>query len=198
MHVPHRRATDKEQLHVQQLTDYPQMKGLYPKGKKPLPAGAKPATGCDKLVCVKGRTEAIIKQVRFEPGVPLSLRRTYEGKRNVDVTLFRRWHQDTVRFLDGRECTLTNLMSGVRIDIGIPVKKRVPKAIPAGIAVVNNAIREAMALPPDPKPGEQQQEDDAGEPREPAPAREPAPDERQPEPAKSTAKSRSRYYAKSK
>ena len=83
------------------------------------------------------------------------------------MTLRHRPYTDLVNFPDGKTVTLNCLLAGTRIDIGVPVKPRKP----AGMKVVEGAVREALALPPDPKP----EDAPAEQPAEPAPEREPAP-----------------------
>jgi len=160
IHVPHRLATKTERLVVQKIPDMGNMKGYYP------------ATVRDaKLVCCRGTIEAVIKQVRFEKGLPAHSAGAWEGKCNVKVTLKHRPYADCVIFSDGFVILLASLKDGTRIDIGVPVKKRVIKPKSKGMLAVEGAVREALALPPDPKP-----EDEPAQPAAPAePEREPAP-----------------------
>lgn len=162
IHVPHRRARAKERLVVQRLPNMVGMQGLYPAFPTD-PTARSIAKDCDKLVCTRGLTKAIIKRVRFQQGTPPILIKTWGGKQNAEVVLTRRYHQDAVRFSDGLEIALPSLKPGTRIDIGIPVKRRKP----GGMQMINKALKEVMALPPDPKPED--------EPREPQREREPAP-----------------------
>jgi hypothetical protein len=154
IHVPHRMARETERLVVQKIPDFGNLKGLYP------------ARGEAKLVCFI-RQQAILKTVRFEQGMPASVVKAWAGKRNVEVTLRHVPYADYVMFPDGKRVAMNNLVEGTRIDIGIPVKPRKP----AGMTVVESAVREALALPPDPKP----EDAPAEQPAEPAPEREPAP-----------------------
>jgi hypothetical protein len=155
IYVPHRQATDKEQLTVQGIPGL-RMKGYYP-------ATAGPLTS--RLVCIRYTTAAIMKLVQFEPGLPAWIVQKWEGQCNVKVTLRHRAYMDTVEFPDGATMGLMNIASGVRVDIGIPVVDVVAK----GMKVVEGAITEAMALPPDPKP-----EGEADAPSSEPPATEPA------------------------
>jgi hypothetical protein len=169
IHVPHRRARGQEKLVVQPLPNMGGWAGLYP---------FNPSNGDTKLVCTRGQTKAILKQVRLQKGLPPNLVRAWGSKKNIEVVLFRQYHHDMVKFPDGQVISLVSLQFGTRIDIGIPVKRRKP----GGMQMISRAIKEAMALPPDPKPGDEPKHDEPRNPqREPAePTPEPAP-QREPE-----------------
>jgi hypothetical protein len=176
IHVKHRLATGKEHLVVRKIPGL-RMKGYYPV----------PTTADDRLVCIRSTTKAIIKQVRFEPGVPPMLIKAWEGKRNVEVTLRHHHYSDTVWFSDGLSVHLMTLKDGVRIDVGYPAVARKP----AGMKVVEGAMREALALPPDPKP---EGEDAPSAPAD-KPEKEPAPAEGETPPT--AARRRRRWFARS-
>lgn len=170
IHVPHRRARAQEKLVVQALPHLG-MQGFYPAFPTD-PTARSIAKDCDKLVCTRGLTKAIIKRVRFQPGISPVLVKAWGSKHNVEVTLMRRYHHDVVKFSDGLEIQLSGIKPGTRIDIGIPVKRRKP----GGMQMISKAIKEAMALPPDPKPED--------EPREPQREREREPAEQTPPPVR--------------
>ena len=175
VHAKHRRAKDKERLVIEKIPGHGGYKGYYPM------ASAKDA---GLLVCVRGMRKAIIKKVVLEQGAaPLFSK--YNGQRNVPVTLVHVSSGDYVRFA-GQQMHLSLLAVGTRIDIGIPVRKRAPKA--AGIVVIEKAIKEVMSTPPQPRPEDQPTEQPAKEPGEQPtqPAEQPAPTpqpQRQPEQA---------------
>lgn len=157
IHVRHRLATDKEKLVVRTLPDM-SIKGYYPR---------EPEAANGHLVCVRGNTtKAIIRQVQLLPGMAPATAK-WHGKRNVAVTLRHRAYSDTVLMPDGVSIHLMMFKDGMQVDVGYPVKARKP----AGMKVVEGAVREALALPPEPKPDE----DTPSTPAEPAPEREPAP-----------------------
>ena len=155
IHVPHRLAKATERLVVQRIPDMGALKGYYPYE----------AAGDGKLVCIRSTTEAVIKLVRFEEGMAPKMMK-WEGKRNVKVKLRFVPYADQVTFVDGSVAMLNSLKDGVRVDIGIPVKPRKPK----GMKVVEGALREALALPPEPKPEDAPAEQPAEPAKEPAPA----------------------------
>jgi hypothetical protein len=173
IHVPHRRAREQEKLVVQRLPNMGGMVGLYPAYPTDLTARSV-AKDCNKLVCTRGQTKAIIKRVRLQQGVAPSMRQ-YASKQNVEVVLFRQYHYDMIEFPDGTIMNITGLKPGTRIDIGIPVKRHTP----GGMQMISKAIKEAMALPPDPKP-EDDQRNPEREPAEQEPSPAPAP-QREPE-----------------
>jgi len=107
-------ATKTEKLVVRKLAGYNGMKGYYPFA----------AASDHKLVCIRGDVKVIMKQVRFEAGIPGPIAKAWQGKRNVKVTLRHSSYQDVVMFPDGMLALLTSIKEGVRIDIGIPVKQR--------------------------------------------------------------------------
>jgi hypothetical protein len=155
IYVKHRQATDKERLVVRNIPGY-SFNGYYPYE----------SAGDSRLVCVRHTTEAIMKEVRFEPGLPPALDK-WAGQRNVKVYLRHRSYQDMVSFPDGMVVNLTALLPGVRLDIGYPVEYE------PGMKVVEGALREALALPPDPKP--------EGEDAADAPSSEPPAEQQNPE-----------------
>jgi hypothetical protein len=156
IHVPHRLANAVEQLVVMRLPNlHSHMRGLYPFKESR-----------EKLVCCRGETKAILKEVHFEEGVAPGVCNRWEGKRNLKVTLMRRFYQDVVRFSDGLTISITNLKQGTRIDIGIPVKPRKSKGMKAVEAALHEIDVIDLIVPPEPKPDE---------PVEPAPA-EPKPE----------------------
>ena len=159
VYAKHRNATDKEQLVVKELPDYG-IKGYYPAPGQP---------DARTLVCVRGvTTKAIIKVVKFADNWKVA--KAWSGKRNVPVTLCHRPYADAMQMPDGTNIPLIYFADGMRLDIGIPVAKRKPTVGKAGMKMVKGALREALALPPDPKEGE---EADAPKPTEPE--KEPAP-----------------------
>jgi hypothetical protein len=146
MHVPHRKATAKEHLVVQALPNVPNMHGLYPA------AGDK-----TKLVCTVGQTKAIIAKVDFKKdivngGVMFGNARTkWSGKRHVEVTLVRSYHQDQVTFPDGISLPIAFIAIGTRFSIGYPApKKRAPRVRKItgekGIAAVEQALDEVKKV----------------------------------------------------
>lgn len=157
IYVPHREATKKERLVVRRIPNMG-LKGYYT-----FRAAER------MLVCVKGtQTQAIMKEVRLHIASP-ETREAWDGKQDVSVTLVHAHFRDYVVFPDGSQVLLVHVKDGVRIDIGIPVVVREPK----GMKVIEGAITEAMALPPEPKP-----EDGEEKPTEPSapvePEKEPA------------------------
>ena len=94
---------------------------------------------------------------------PLPDQGEWEGKQDIPVTLVHAAYRDFIVFPDGESVLLAHMADSVRVDIGIPVKPKVSK----GMKVVNAAIVEAMALPPEPKPEDEPQ--DSEKPAEPAP-----------------------------
>lgn len=171
IHVPHRMAGKKEQLVLQKVPDHMGLKGYY---------SVDPDRLNNKLVCVRGTVKAMMRRVKFELGLPFKLIKEWQGKRNVAVTLrHNREGSDTVIFPDGREVALFNLWAGTRLDIGMPVE---PKKV-KGMKMIERSVREALALPSDPKEGEEG-EQPAAPAAEPVaePATEPAPAEAPVEP----------------
>jgi hypothetical protein len=175
IHVPHRRARAQEKLVVLALANMAGWAGLYPAFPTD-PTARSIAQDCNKLVCTRGQTKAIIKLVRLQHGTAPNFSKAWASKKNIEVVLFRQYHHDMVKFPDGSVISLSALKPGTRIDIGIPVKRHKP----GGMQMINKAIKEAMALPPDPKPGDEPQpneprnpEREPAEPSEPAPQREP-------------------------
>ena len=164
VYAKHREATDKERLVVKELPKYDGIKGYYPAPGQP---------DANRLVCVRGvTTKAIIKVVKFVDTLDghAPLLKAWSGKRNVEVTLRHRPYADAVQMPDGTNIPLMYFAEGMRLDIGIPVRVRKPAAGKAGMKVVKGALREALALPPEPKP------DEADVPAKPVePEREPAP-----------------------
>ena len=154
----HRMATSKEQLVIKCMPNYG-IKGYYPAPGQP---------DASRLVCVRGTTtKAIIKAVKFISALNGPIFEAWSGKRNVEVTLLHRPYADLVKMPDGTNIPLVHFADGVRVDIGIPVAVRKPK----GMKVVEGAVREALALPPDPKEGEAEVPAKPTEPeKEPAPA----------------------------
>jgi len=126
-----------------------------------------------RLVCVRGRTKALIKKVNLQKGAPPTLL-AWDKKRNVEVTIYNKWHQTFVIFPDDNNVGMAWLKPGTRIDIGIPVRKRKP----AGMRMIGKAMKEALALPPEPKP----EDEPAEQPGEPAPAEQPGEPAPQPQP----------------
>jgi hypothetical protein len=173
IHVRNRKATDKEKLVVRTIPGM-SLKGYYPR---------EPKAADGYLVCVRGNTtKAIIKQVQLLSGMAPATEKLWQGKRNVEVTLRHRAYSDTILMPNGVSVHLMMFKDGMRIDIGYPVKVRKP----AGMKVVEGAMREALALPPEPKPAEELDEnnlpvDPTDGPAEPA--KEPAPAGDAPAPA---------------
>lgn len=156
IHAPHRLAKATERLVVRRIPDMGSLKGYYPYE----------VAGDGKLVCIRRTVDAVIKSVRFEEGMARKLTMAWAGKRNVKVKLRFAPYADQVIFADGTVVELNNLKEGVRVDIGIPVVARKP----AGMKVVEGALREALALPPEPKPEDAPAEQPAEPAKEPAPA----------------------------
>jgi hypothetical protein len=150
----HRLATSKEKLVVKTIRNHG-IKGFYD------PDGL--------LTCVRGSVKAVLKQVEFLSNAPhRGIVEEWQGKRNVTVTLQHKDYTDWVIFPDGQKVHLTYLKDGMAVSIGYPVKPAEPK----GMKVLAASMREALALPPDPKP---EDEDAPSTPAEQAPARQPAP-----------------------
>jgi hypothetical protein len=172
MHHPHRMAKKTERLVVQSVPHHDGMKGYFPKGAND--------AGHARLVCVRGEVKAVIKVVRLEKGVAPSVQK-WEGKRNLKVLLRNNSYGDYIVFPDERSTSLHNLRPGVHVDIGVKAPARKSK----GMLTVERAMREALALPPDPK------EEEAEQPKAPAeePAAAPAP-HKEPEPAAPSARRR--------
>lgn len=163
IHVRHREATAKERLVVQSIPNHGGVKGMY-----------STATAVPLLVCLRGKKEIVIKQVRLIEdrfgSITLS---KWQGKRNVKAVFHAVPHADRIILPNGTLIPLYHIADGMRIDVGIPVRVRKPKA--KGMVVVEEAIRQAIAMPPEPKPGEGEQ------PAEPAEGEKPAPAPREPE-----------------
>src|SRR5262245_3131124 len=102
IHAPHRKAKAQERLMVGTIPGAPNISGLYDRGKS-VEA---------KLVCIKDETKAVVKTMKFansdfvrHQGIA-HLIDTYEGKRNVKVTIKREGHYDMVWFPNGQRTYL--------------------------------------------------------------------------------------------
>ena len=142
LHVAHRLATDKERLALGKVP------GTYYVGLYPIKQTRRTD---NRLVCVRKRTTAIIKEVKLQRGLAPAFAK-YEGKRNLVVTLVRRHGADNVEFANGETLHWSGFKPGTRVDIGIPVRKRTAKSKVAGMLAIEGALREVMAT--EPKPGE--------------------------------------------
>ena len=141
LHVANRKATNTETLTVQSIPQFSGWKGLYSTAK---------GDDVTKLVCLTGQKKAVIKQVRFEGGMPQGVSAAWEGKRRVEVTLYNQNHGMWARFADGTVVNLSSLKAGLAVNIGVPfaVRVRKPKAIKTtGMDVIERSLDEATKLP---------------------------------------------------
>jgi hypothetical protein len=138
LHVPNRKATKTEMLSVQPIPNFGGWKGLYSANKK---------HDQSKLVCVVGKTKAVVLKVAFEAGMaPATM--AWQGKRRVEVTLLNHNHGMWMQFEDGSTVALNNLKAGTRVNINVPVRQRKPKAASAaGLVAIDGAIDEATKTP---------------------------------------------------
>jgi len=168
IHVPHRLATGRERLVLKEIPRHG-MKGFYP---------AFARSSCPKLVCVRGAVPVVIHEVRFHKDIAKSspFYRKWNGKKDVKVVFHgHNGYIDHFAFVDenGKQMNLQIHMfaEGMRVDIGIVATERKAR----GMKLVECAVREALALPPEPKP-EDEDKNNGDKPADDQPA-----EERQPE-----------------
>ncbi len=141
LHVANRKATKTETLTVKPIPTFSGWKGLYSTDK---------TQDQTKLVCMTGRTTAVIKQVGLMPGTPPLVAKAWERKRNVEVVLYNQSHNTWVRFPDEKVVALHSLRDGVFINIGVPfvARTRKPKAtVATGMDVIEKALDETTKTP---------------------------------------------------
>jgi hypothetical protein len=138
LHTPHRNASKVEELKVRAIPNTG-FYGLYPRSGKD-----------QRLVCLRGRTEIVVKQIMLRPGaVSSKTLRLLQGKRNVKATFVFNGYGDTIEF--GKQKVLIHCCQiGMQIDVGVPVAKRQRKITgKPGMKVIERALREIAVLPRD-------------------------------------------------
>ena len=168
IHVANRLATDKEELVVKVIANHG-MKGFYP---------ANPTAKNKVLVCVRGKKEVVIHEVKFDRNyvnanyAPMLIELV--GQKNVTATFTHVAYGDTITFKNGVVARLAWLATGTRIDLGIPAITGKP-----GMEKLEAAIIEGMATEPTPAPEPVQ----APAPAPEKPADEPAEEKEEAKPA---------------
>lgn len=128
LHAAHRKARESEQLISKDIPEHrgSGLRGLYSRDNSD-----------GLLVCIAPNTKAVIDEVdiesRFHSAYYKQTLKTWGGKKNVEVSLTRQGHQDTITFSDGQVIYLSHLPEGTKISIGVPATKPGVDAVKAAL-----------------------------------------------------------------